>query len=119
MRHPHSPGIGPKPSPRPEATHAPAPARRGHTARDTSVLLSSFSFAALASGATIVVAQSALPARGGDAVRRRCALLAVAAMAMAAVSAVQATLPSYGALSLSLTPTPTLTPTLTPTSVVA
>ena len=83
------------------------------------MLLSSFSFAALASGATIVVAQSVLPARGGDAVRRRCALLAVAAMAMAAVSAVQATLPSYGALSLSLTPTPTLTPTLTPTSVVA
>lgn len=73
-------------------------ASRGHTARETSVLLSSFSFAAFASGATIVVAQSALPARGGDAVRRRCALLAVAAMAMAAVSAVQAALPSYGAL---------------------
>ena len=73
------------------------------------MLLSSFSFAALASGATIVVAQSVLPARGGDAVRRRCALLAVAAMAMAAVSAVQATLPSYGALSLSLSLSLTLT----------
>ena len=91
----------------------PAPARRGHTPRDTSVLLSSFSFAALASGATIVVAQSALPARGGDAVRRRCALLAVAAMAMAVVSAAQATLPSYGALSQSRSQSLTLSLTLT------
>ena len=90
----------------PEPTRTPAPARRGHTARDTSVLLSSFSFAALASGATIVVAQSTLPARGGDVVRRRCALLAMAAMAMAAVSAAQATLPSYGALSPSRRPSP-------------
>ena len=72
------------------------------------MLLSSFSFAALASGATIVVAQSTLPARGGDVVRRRCALLAMAAMAMAAVSAAQATLPSYGALSPSCRPSPSL-----------
>ena len=77
------------------------------------MLLSSFSFAALASGATIVVAQSALPARGGDAVRRRCALLAVAAMAMAVVSAAQATLPSYGALSQSRSQSLSLSLTLT------
>ena len=114
VRHPHSPGLGPEPSPRPshvrqpEPTRTPAPARRGHTPRDTSVLLSSFSFAALASGATIVVAQSTLPARGGDVVRRRCALLAMAAMAMAAVSAAQATLPSYGSLSPSRRPSPSL-----------
>ncbi len=73
-------------------------ASRGHTARETSVLLSSFSFAAFASGGTIVVAQSMLPAKGGDALRRRCWLLAVAAAAMAAVSGVQALLPSYRAM---------------------
>ena len=78
------------------------------------MLLSSFSFAALASGATIVVAQSTLPARGGDVVRRRCALLAMAAMAMAAVSAAQATLPSYGALSPSRRPSPPPVPVPVP-----